>query len=77
MPLNAEIIFFKISRNNTISESGDTQEEMLVASTQTAVVLAELAADSSQLSVPDFDCSGFCPEQPINIQVNQGLLLHC
>ncbi|XP_052103256.1 uncharacterized protein LOC127736710 [Mytilus californianus] len=58
----------RISRNNTISESGDTQEEILVASTQTAVILAELAADSSQLSVPDFDCSGFCPEQPINIQ---------
>ncbi|CAG2195947.1 BTBD12 [Mytilus edulis] len=65
-PIKTPVV--RISRNNTISESGDTQEEMLVASTQTAVVLAELAADSSQLSVPDFDCSGFCPEQPINIQ---------
>ncbi|VDI23132.1 structure-specific endonuclease subunit SLX4 (BTB/POZ domain-containing protein 12) [Mytilus galloprovincialis] len=65
-PIKTPVV--RISRNNTISERRDTQEEMLVASTQTAVVLAELAADSSQLSVPDFDCSGFCPEQPINIQ---------
>lgn len=47
----------------------------MVASTQTAMVLAELAADASQmtpdtlLSQTELNCSGFCPEVPIVVQV--------
>ncbi|CAC5399203.1 unnamed protein product [Mytilus coruscus] len=63
-------------RTTLYQNLGITQKEILFASTQTVVVLAELAADSSQLSVPDLDCSGFCTEQPINIQYEEAGHIH-
>lgn len=57
--------------HGSLPTDGGTPEDTMVASTQTAVLLAELAADSTltQTSSPDLDCSGFCPEQPLSVQV--------
>ncbi|XP_061169938.1 structure-specific endonuclease subunit SLX4-like [Saccostrea echinata] len=46
----------------------DIRGDTLLASTQTAVVLAEL--EVSAMATPDLDltCSGFCPDSPIKVQ---------
>lgn len=69
-------------RGSLPNDSG-TPEDTMVASTQTAVLLAELAADSTQTSTdltqtssPGIDCSGFCPEQPLSVQVIVVIYFH-
>lgn len=41
----------------------------MLASTQTAVILAELEVNAGSSGDLDLTCSGFCPDSPVKVQV--------
>lgn len=54
-----------ISQVGSSTFHGDT----MLASTQTAVILAELEVNASSSGDLDLTCSGFCPDSPVKVQV--------